>query len=183
MRRMVLTGLLIASSQAISAAQWQSAGDSEFTFTVQIEGVATSGNFGGFAVTLDFDPTLPEKGELVVRVDLRKADLGDPDMNAVLFDPAWFDVGQFREAVFRSEDIVERSPGEYTASGMLDLKGTMRPVSVPFTWRAVGEAAAMDGQLTLQRTDFDVGSGEWAGDDAIGVDVTLTFAIALVPAG
>jgi polyisoprenoid-binding protein YceI len=162
-----------------SGAEWRSTDDSVFSFSVAIEGVATAGEFHQFDVALDLDAANPGDGELVVRVDLRQADLGDPDMNAVLFDPAWLDVGQFREAVFRSEEIISRAAGEYLANGTLDLKGNLRPVSVPFHWEAVGGDGRMSAQLVLARTDFEVGSGEWASDDVIGIEVTLTFDIRL----
>jgi len=162
-----------------SSEEWRSTDDSELSFSVAIEGVATAGEFHQFDVALDFDPASPGDGELVVRVDLRQADLGDPDMNAVLVDPAWLDVGQYREAVFRSEEIIARSAGEYVANGMLDLKGNMRPVSVPFHWETIGGDGRMTGQLVLVRTDFEVGSGEWASDEVIGIEVTLTFDVQL----
>ncbi len=112
-------------------------------------------------------------------VDLRTADMGDPDMNAVLFDPAWFDVGQFTEAVYESDNLSQTSPGEYVAAGTLNLKGISKTIDVPFSWTQLDDAASMRGQFVLRRTDFDVGSGEWATDDAIGVDVSLAFVVQL----
>lgn len=182
MRSIGIGCLLIISLPAMAiAAEWQGAKDSEFTFEVAFEGVPTPGEFKEFDVDLDFDPASPESGKLRVTVNLKAADMGDPDMNDVLFDPAWLDVEQFTEAVFVSDAITEQAPGEFVATGTLDLKATVKTVAVPFSWTSSGDQATMQGNLILQRTDFDVGSGEWATDDAIGIDVTLDFTAQLLP--
>jgi polyisoprenoid-binding protein YceI len=110
-----------ATASLTLAEDWHSTGDSQFGFEATFEGVATPGEFRKFAVELDFDPASPDNGRLRVTVDLAAADMGDPDMNAVLFEPAWFDIGRFAVAVFESGEITERSPGMFLASGTLDL--------------------------------------------------------------
>ena len=180
MRHALLASLCIAISLPVCAAEWRSTEDSEITFQVTFEGEPILGEFRDFDVNLDFDSARLDSARLRVTVDLRAADMGDPDMNDVLFDPAWFDVQQFNEAVFVSDAITEQSPGEFIATGTLDLKGTVRSVAVPFSWTRSGHQATMQGGLVLKRTDFDVGSGEWATDDAIGIDVKLDFTVQLL---
>lgn len=179
MRNTLLCWFLIGLTMPAYSAEWCSHADSEFSFATTIEGAASSGQFQKFLVDLDFDPTIPGEGRLRVTVDLRAADMGDPDMNAVLFDPAWFDVSQFTEAVYESTDLAQASPGQFIATGTLNLKGADKPVNVPFSWTSDGDNATMQGQFLLRRTDFNVGSGEWATDESIGIDVTLTFSIQL----
>lgn len=181
MRHALLASLCIAISLPVCAGEWRSTEDSEFTFEVTFEGEPLPGEFRDFDVSLDFDPACLESARLRVTVDLRVADMGDPDMNDVLFDPAWLDVEQFTEAVFVSDAITEQAPGEFIAMGTLDLKGMVRHVAVPYSWTRSGDQATMNGGLVLKRTDFDVGSGEWATDDAIGLDVALHFTVQLLP--
>jgi len=164
----------------LHAAEWHSTAGSEFGFEAVIEGAATPGTFHTFDVELDFDPAEPAAGRLHVTVDLHDADMGDPDMNAVLFDPAWFGVERYPEAVFESCDISQSAPHRFVATGRLTLKGTTKPVAVPFSWQASGERASMHGELVLSRGVFDVGSGEWADGDTIGSDVHLSFDVQLV---
>ena len=163
------------------AAEWRSTAASEFTFRVTFEGEPIAGEFRDFEVSLELDPACLDAAALLVRVDLRAADMGDPDMNDVLFDAAWFDTQQFAAAVFASDAITEHAPGQFIATGMLDLKGTVRRVTVPFSWTHSGDAATMQGRFVVKRTDFEVGSGEWATDDAIGIDVELDFTVHLLP--
>ena len=170
---------LIGLTLPVHAAEWCSVGDNAFSFEATFEGAASPGQFKRFSVRLDFEPINPVAGRLRVTVDLRETDMGDPDMNAVLFDPAWFDVGRFSEAVYESDNLSQTSPGKYVATGTLMLKGINKTIDVPFAWTELDDNASMQGQFAMRRTDFDVGSGEWAADDAIGVDVSLAFAVQL----
>ena len=178
MRHHYLIPILLVAVPS-SAAEWQMQPGSEFTFEATFEGVPTPGRFAGFELDLYFDPDNPDDARLRVTVDLAAADMGDPEMNAVLADPAWFDSATSPEAVFDSKDIDERPDGEFVANGILELKSTRQAVAVPFAWCESADGARMRGELVLERTDFDVGSGEWATDDSIGVDVLLRFDIRL----
>lgn len=165
------------------ATDWNSTRNSDFTFEATFEGAALPGRFKEFNVALDFDPARPETGALRVTVDLPAADLGDAEMNTVLFDAAWFDIASFIEAVFVSDTIAATAPGQFVATGMLDLKGVRKPVVFPFSWTSSGDTATMRGEFSLKRTDFAVGSGEWASDASIGTSVGLSFTIELVRSG
>lgn len=180
MNRIVLFALLIGTSLPAVASEWRSTEGSEFTFEVAFEGAPLSGYFREFNVVLKCDAACPESGSLRVTVNLKAADMGDPDMNEVLLDPAWLAVEQFTEAIFCSDSIARQAPGEFVATGSLNLKGTVKDIAVPFAWASSGVQATMQGKFVLQRTDFDVGSGEWATDASIGTAVALRFAVQLL---
>ena len=177
-RNAPLAMLLLAVLPA-QAAEWRMQSGSKFTFAATFEGVGTPGRFELFDLILEFDPANPGTGHLRVAVDLTGADMGDPDMNTVIAGPAWFDVGNFPQAVFESERIEALGPGEFVATGVLNLKGISKTVAVPFSWSQDGARADMRGGFVLQRINFNVGSGEWATGDAIGIDVQLRFDISL----
>ena len=157
-----------------AAAEWCSTESGTFTFETTFEGEALPGEFRSF------DVRYVEASELRVTVDLAAADMGDPDMNDVLADPAWFGTAH-PEAVFEADSIRETEAGQFVAEGMLDLKAVEAATAVPFRWRADGDGASMQGEFTLRRTDFNVGTGEWSTGESIGLDVTLRFDIALEP--
>ena len=180
MRWTLFATLLIVFALPSSATEWKSTDGSDFTFEVLFEGEPLPGEFRDFDVDLTFNPTSLETAALRVTVELGAADMGDPDMNAVLFDPAWFDVEQYAEAVFTSDNIAEVSGGEFVATGELDLKGSRQSVTVPFSWQQTDDQATMQGAFVIRRTDFAVGEGEWATDDSIALDVNLAFTVSLV---
>jgi len=170
--------LLLAVLPA-QAADWRSRSVGEFTFEVTFEGVGTQGNFRRFDVVLKFDPKKLDTSRLRVSVDLRAADMGDPDINSGIADPDWFDVGKFPKAVFVSERIEARAPGKFVVTGILNLKGVSNTVTVPFSWSEKGKRANMRGEFVVQRINFNVGSGEWASGDPIGIGVKLRFDVSL----
>lgn len=179
MKRLPLSLLALLACSGVFGAEWRSTGASTFTFASTFEGEPIEGNFERFEVRFDFDPENPAAAQLVVTVELAAADMGDPDMNAVLFDEAWFDVTRFATAVYESNAIEQRTADEFVASGELDLKGVKACVEVPFTWTRGDAGPRMHGELSLRRTDFGVGTGEWASGETIGLDAHLNFDILL----
>lgn len=177
--RSLIVALSIFATQSLAAGQWKMLPGSSFTYEATFEGAAAPGRFKQFEVDLEFDPVRPATGRLRVTVDLRAADMGDPDLNDGIADPEWFHPVKFPEAVFSSDDITATAAGEYLAKGVLRLKGVSKPVVVPFSWSESGTQAQMRGGLIMKRTDFDVGSGEWATGDSIGIDIGLRFYIRL----
>jgi polyisoprenoid-binding protein YceI len=171
--------VLLLAVMPAQAVDWQSRSDGKFTFEVTFEGVGALGEFKRFDVMLNFDPKKPETNRLRVTVELVAADMGDPDMNEGIADTDWFHVGKYPRAVFESKKIEAGAPGKYVATGILTLKGISKPVSVPFSWSEKGKRASMRGELIVQRTGFNVGSGEWASADPIGIDVKLKFDVSL----
>jgi len=178
MRCVFLFGLLLVAMSA-QATEWKTQNTGEFTFEVSFEGVGTPGTFKRFDVTLEFDPKHLDASHLRVIVDLTAADMGDPEINAIIADPIWFDAGKFPKAVFESKRIEARGPGKFVATGILNLKGLSKTVAVPFSWSEKEQRANMRGKFDVQRMKFNVGSGEWATDDPIGIDVKLQFDLTL----
>jgi polyisoprenoid-binding protein YceI len=177
--RLVSLFVLLLVAGPVDAAEWRMQGDGEFLFEVTFEGVGTPGQFKRFDIALKFDPKQLESSHLRVSVELTAADMGDPEINAIIADPIWFDAGKFPKAVFESKRIEARGPGKYLATGLLNLKGISKTVTVPFSWSERGNRANMRGEFVVQRIEFSVGSGEWSTGDPIGIDVKLKFDLTL----
>jgi len=180
MRYVLITLLALLVDADGQCAEWQSiAGGSEFSFEATFEGEPLGGSFKKFDVRFDFEPAHPADSHLVVTVRLGAADMGDPDMNDVLFGEAWFDVDHFESADFDSRTVEAQSSDNFVANGTLTLKDVKQDVTVPFAWSRDGDRARMRGEFTLKRTDFDVGTGEWAAGDTIGITTRLVFDVLL----
>lgn len=187
MRKMAfcLAGLLAATGlRAALAAEWtlDPAAGSRLAFSATFEKKPAPGVFKDFDVRLDFQPENPAGGRLHVRIRVRSADMANTALNQAIATREWFDFARYPQAAFHAESIL-RLPGEaagrYLARGTLSLKGVQQPVDVPFTWNAAGGAATMEGQFTVQRAAFGIGTGEWAATDEIGADVTVKFRVQL----
>ena len=179
MNRVLSLLLCVGPIASAAADEWRMTEESELTFEASWEETALPGRFRSFDVELLPADGSIEGGKLVVTVDLVAADMDDPDINEAIAGEEWFAIERFPVATYTSRSIRQAEENIYVAEGDLDLKGHVEPIAVPFTWEASGSSAIMTGKLALDRTRFDIGSGEWADDDSIGQAVLVTFRVVL----
>ena len=180
-----LAGLLAASAlQPAVAADWKmDATGSRLEFSATFEKTPAPGIFKEFDARLRFDPDKPAGGSLDVTIKITSADMNIPDVNKEIRGKDWFDYAGFPQAEFRSTDLRRAQGNRYVARGTLSLKGAKQAVEVPFTWTGDAERATMEGELTLKRGAFGIGTGEWAATNVIGADVKVKFTVKLRKAG
>ena len=174
--------ILLASMLAAAGApadEWLMQGEGELLFEASWEGEAVPGRFHDFDVRLDTGDGGVAGAALTVTVNLDSADMHDPDINEAIAGAEWFAVSEHPVATYTSESIGSGPEGGYVAQGQLDLKGIRLPVSVPFEWSESGARAQVHGDLVIDRTCFDVGSGEWASREPIGTGVRVGFDVTL----
>jgi polyisoprenoid-binding protein YceI len=171
---------LLLTAGAAHAANWQmDKTGSRLEFVSTYQGQPAPGVFRDFTTRLQFDPAQPARGKLEVDVAVTSVDMGSDDLHEGMRAPEWFDFARFPKAQFRSQQIKLIAPQRYEARGTLTLKGVQQEVTVPFAWDAKGQTAVMTGELTLNRTRFGIGTGEWATPDPIGLDVKVKFKVTL----
>lgn len=176
------TASLLVSMLAATAAlagEWRTQGEGELLFEAMWEGEAVPGRFHDFEVRLDTGDDDVAGSVLTVTVNLDSADMDDPDINEAIAGGEWFAVSEHPVATYTSESIEAAADGGYVAQGHLHLKGVRLPVAVPFQWRESDDRAQMRGELVIDRTRFDVGSGEWATGEPIGTGVRIRFDLTL----
>jgi polyisoprenoid-binding protein YceI len=176
--------LLAGTCHAARAADWRmdSAGSS-LEFVATFEKTPAPGIFRSFDTRLRLDPGKPAENRLDVAVNVTSADMNSADINNGIRGPEWFDFARFPKAEFHSTEIRRTDAKRYLARGTLSLKGVQQPVDVPFVWSDTGDAAIMEGELTLGRLLFGIGTGEWAATNVIGADVKVKFRVRLRKAG
>jgi len=125
------------------------------------------------------DPDRLGASKLQVTVTVTSADMSSAEVNEAIRAPEWFDFARFAEAEFRSSEIRRTAQGLYVARGKLTLKGITQEMAVPFSWTASGNTAALEGETTLKRSAFGIGTGEWENGDVIGLDVKVKYKIKL----
>jgi polyisoprenoid-binding protein YceI len=175
--------LFSASTPAVSADWRMDAATSRLEFTATYEKTAAPGVFREFDTRLHFDADKPAEGRLDVTIVVQSADMSNADVNKAISGAEWFDFARFPRAEFHATEIRRTAAGRYLARGLLSLKGVQQAVEVPFAWSETGDAAKMDGELTVKRGPFGIGTGEWASTSVIGADVTLKFSVRLRKVG
>ena len=143
-----------------------------------------TGRFGTFDAQIRLDPDDPTGAMIVAAVDLGSVDAGSDDRNQSLPEAGWFDIARFPQATFRSSVVREVADGAYEADGALTIKGVSRDATMPFTLDIAGDGRAVaDGQITLDRSDFGIGQGDFAGPEWVDTEVTVSVHVEAVPAG
>jgi len=184
MKKLACFAVLLAAAhlQPARAADWKmDPSGSRLEFAATFEKTPAPGVFKEFDARLRFDPEKPAGGRLDVTIRVASADMASADINQAIAGPEWFDFARHPQAEFHATDIrrSQAGPRSYVARGTLALKGVQQPVEVRFTWSAAGEGATMEGEFTVKRGPFGIGSGEWAATDVIGPDVKVKFRVRL----
>jgi polyisoprenoid-binding protein YceI len=175
---------LIAAFHFAQAADWKmDAAGSRLEFIASFEKAAAPGVFKEFDARMRFDPDKPAGSSLDVTIKVTSADMNSSDVNKAIRGAEWFDFSGHPQAEFHAADIRRVESNRYLARGTLSLKGVRLPVEVPFAWTGAADAATMEGELTLKRGDFAIGTGEWTATDTIGAEVRVRFKVKLRKAG
>jgi len=179
-----LCGLSAVALNPAQGADWKmDPAGSKLEFIATFEKTAAPGVFKEFDARLRFDPEKPAGSTLDVSVKVTSADMNIADVNKEIRGKDWFDYAGFPQAEFRSADLRRTGGNRYVARGTLSLKGVKQAVEVPFTWTGSAEGAVMEGELTVKRGAFGIGTGEWAATNVIGADVKVKFRVKLRKAG
>lgn len=157
--------------------------ESYAAFTATVQGSDFTGRFGNMAGEIRFDPANLAGSFARVSVDIDSVASGSKERDEAMVLPSWFDAASFPRAVFESTSFTHQGGDSYRVQGRLTIRDVSLPVGIPFTLRIDTGAdgnnlAKMEGAFGLQRLDYGVGQGEWAGTgmvaNAVNVRVFVT---------
>lgn len=171
---------ILSVSANVHAADWtMNQASSELGFTATVENSLASGVFRKFSADVQFDPDRLAESRIGVTITVSSVDMVSDDVNKAIRGPDWFDAERFPVAEFRSADVRPAGPNGYIAIGTLKVKDTVMPIEVPFGWKREGDAAIINGELTINRAAFKIGLGEWLSTKVVGADVKVKFSVRL----
>lgn len=147
---------------------------STLSFTYNQFSSRVYGTFSRFEGTLDFDTTNPSAAHAGLIIELDSIDAGSSDANEELKKPAWFDTANSPVATFASTAVKALGDSRYLITGTLTIRGITQVVDVPVLLKADRSIGIFDGQLTLRRSDFKIGEGEFA-DTVVSNDINIRF--------
>ena len=176
-----LCGLSVPAFGQTAPAQTLVPASSEVTFVARQLGVPIQGRFQRFTVRSQFDPKAPQTSRVGIEIDLGSVSL-NPDADAELPKPEWFNTAKFPKATFQSVSIRATGPGRFEAKGKLSIKGLAQDVTVPVQITPAAGTSGVStatGAFSLKRTAFKVGDGDWADTSIVADDVQVRFKFAL----
>ncbi len=136
-----------------------------------------------FKADISFDENHLDTSKATVDIDITSIDAKDPERNKSIKGSDWFDTDRFPTARFETTKFTKTGDDAFTADGNLTIHGITVPIQLPFklAHEAVGfgqDRVIMTGTVTLDRSKFQLGTGDWADPTVIAnevpVDVKIT---------
>lgn len=174
--------LIMFATGSAQAATWQVVPAlSKLSFQGTYEGEAFDGRFQRFTPTIAFDAADAAKIAIDTSVDLASVDTQNQERDDALTSTEFFDTARFPKARFTTTACRGAAP-RFTCDATLTIRGKQRPLKFPFTWTANADGTArLTARVTLNRLDFDVGTGDWADTELIENAVRVSVDLRLKP--
>ncbi len=165
-----------SSSETVAVTTWTvDKSATTIAFSTTFSGEAINGGFGSYTTNIAFDPEQLNRSHVKVTIDLSSVNSGDADRDGTLKSDAFFNIAATPKAVFEAASFTKTDATHFVARGKLTMRGTTRPLDLPFTLNIDSGVATMSGTVDLDRTAFGVGTGDWAKTDSVPAKVTVTI--------
>lgn len=152
---------------------------SSVTFESRQMSVPVDGAFKKFTANVKINPAKPEAGSAKIEIDLASIDAGSAEANDEVKGKNWFSVAEFPKASFVSSSVKSLGSGKYEAAGQLSIKGKTMPVQAPFAMKEDKGLLTVEGEFTLKRLDYGIGSGLWSDTSVVADEVKIKFHLLL----
>ncbi|CAN7649387.1 YceI family protein [Rhizobium rhizogenes] len=151
---------------------------SNITFSGNHAGKPFNGRFDEWVGDIRFDPANLAGSKAVITVNTISAKTGDATQESSLKNGEWFNSARFPDARFESQSFRSLGGERYEALGILTIKKTTVPVTLPFTYKMQGDKAEVEGDVELDRAALDLGmfsdpAAEWV-SKTIAVRIAVT---------
>ncbi len=172
--RLLAAALLSLVATGAHAADWTvDMKKSRLGFTFVQDGKERQGQFDEWSAEISFDPAALDTASATVSVVIDSIDAGSRSRTRSARGKTWFSAKTFKEAVFTTTAFRETGDGAYEADATLTIRDKTNPITLPFTLVFDGDSVTMDGQVTLDRTSFGVGQGEYETGESVGIEVVV----------
>lgn len=165
-----------------SAATWSIDHDrSTLGFEAQVFGSAVPGTFGEWTAQIVFDEDALETSMVSVVIRMDSADTGDGTRDGSLKGSEWFAVEEHPEATLASTAFRQTDDGGFEMDADLTMRGTTNSITLPFTLTEDADGMVAQGSVTVNRTDYGIGQGDYVSGSTVGLDVVISIDIAAKP--
>jgi polyisoprenoid-binding protein YceI len=176
--------LFLAVPMTSKAQAWGSDGvHSTVMYTVKHMVTPMIGVFKKFNVDINFDAAKPLETKINATLDASSVMMGMEKLEGHIKSETFFDVAKYPEWTFVSSSITKgkksKEGASYIANGKLTVRGVTKDVAIPFLFLGTKESpygvkAGFSAEFTINRLDYGVGQGDWAGTGVVASDVKVT---------
>lgn len=173
-------GVFIANAQ--SATKWDlDKSHTSVNFSINHFFSSVTGKFTSFDGNIYFDPNNLSGSKADFSISVKSVDTGNKKRDEHLQSEDFFDAKTYPNMTFKSTKIEKKSEKEFLVYGRLTIKNITKDVILPLKITGEMEHPMMKGTIilgvlvdtTLNRTDFGVGTGNWAATMVVGDEVRI----------
>lgn len=177
---LMLAGASLAYAEA--AQEWKiDKAHTSIYFDVKHIFSTVRGQFGNFTGTLRFNPEDKEASGLDIRVNAASINTNIAKRDSHLRSDDFLAVEKYPYITFNSTGIRHVEDNSYVITGILSLKDETKRIEVPVTFFGIQEnpmeegqeVAGFEAEFTIDRMDYDVGTGEFLEKGVVGRNVHL----------
>jgi len=167
------------------------AAHTEVNFKVRHFFTPVTGTFTNYDIELMFDQDDPTNSQVNVSIDVASVATGNERRDTHLRTDDWFGADTYGKITFASTSVKKTGANEYVAVGTLTIKDVSKQVELPITLLGVKaipemmremlggvtQVASFQANLTIDRTEFGVGTGMWGETAVVGADVEIELLV------
>lgn len=172
------------SLQAQSADQWMVDKDhTSVNFDISHFFSTVNGSFEEFDGTFYFDPDNLDGSKFTFSIPVNSIYTNNEKRDNHLRSEDFFNASKYPDIKFESTGFEKKSGNDYVVNGELTIKETTKNISVPFEYKGKMDHPMMKGtkilglqfETEIDRTDYNVGVGNWASDMVVGDTAKVTI--------
>ncbi len=156
-------------------------------FTINHFFSEVNGKFNSYEGSFHFDPSNLKGSEFSFTIDVASVDTDNAKRDDHLQSEDFFNAKKFKTIKFASSKIEKVNGNDYIAYGKLTIRDVTKDIKLPFTITGKMEHPMMKGvtilgvsiKTTINRTDYGVGTGDWAATMVVGDKVTISIPMEL----
>lgn len=169
--------------------QWQfDSAHGSFFFEIKHIFYITRGYFEKYDGTFSFDPDRPEDSRFDIVIETQSLTTQHEKRDRHVRSDDFLDVKRYPEMRFQSTRIRQLRDNVYEVDGRLTIKDVTKDVVVPFTFLGVRDnpfnskqqVAGFEARMTIDRLEYNVGSGKYYEMGAIGKDVDILISLEML---
>ncbi|MGQ9820203.1 MAG: YceI family protein [Candidatus Kapaibacteriales bacterium] len=178
----LLTVLGAFTLNAQNATMWKlDKSHTSVNFSINHFFTSVTGKFKTFDGNFYFDPNNLNGSKADFTISVKSVDTDEKKRDEHLQSEDFFDAKTYPNMTFKSTKIEKKSEKEYLVYGKLTIKNKTKDVILPMKITGEMEHPMMKGTIilgvvidtTIKRTDFGVGTGNWAATMVVGGEVRI----------
>lgn len=177
-----ITALGTLSANAQDATMWKiDKSHTSVNFSINHFFSSVPGKFTDFDGMIHFDQNNLKGSKADFSVSINSINTDDEKRDEHLKSKEFFDANTFSQMTFQSTKFEKKSDKEYLIHGKLTIKDVTKNVVLPMKITGEMEHPMMEGTIilgvvidtTIDRTDYGVGTGDWAATMVVGDEVKI----------